>query len=392
MWNCKVIASIKKLTPMNRKILHPILFILLICLSCKFNENNHFNEKIIGNWAYTRIEYSEIDTNKDGNLIPPTPINFYENDSGYTFSKNNVCENKRGYFKENTKNELENSASTYLGNTTTYKIEKDSLKIFNISDSSWNSRKIYSITDDTLTFQAEKGILIKYTKIKNKPKAKVKVERIIVSSSGCYGTCPISDVSIDESGNVIFFGDQYNSKNGFFTSNITTAEYEELTKDLRFIDIMELKPYYQANRTDDETVYITFISDNKILKSVTDYGAKSPHQLVWTYTPIRYLYQKLTLAPHQKPPLLLDDVQFEASKKSCVLSRSESFFLSTELSKAKVTSKSFQKKYKINSWDDNTIGYTDGRFYQLKDKTLDLGYNFLTKNNLNLKFKERNYN
>lgn len=377
---------------MNRKILHPILFILLICLSCKFNENNHFNEKIIGNWAYTRIEYSEIDTNKDGNLIPPTPINFYENDSGYTFSKNNVCENKRGYFKENTKNELENSASTYLGNTTTYKIEKDSLKIFNISDSSWNSRKIYSITDDTLTFQAEKGILIKYTKIKNKPKAKVKVERIIVSSSGCYGTCPISDVSIDESGNVIFFGDQYNSKNGFFTSNITTAEYEELTKDLRFIDIMELKPYYQANRTDDETVYITFISDNKILKSVTDYGAKSPHQLVWTYTPIRYLYQKLTLAPHQKPPLLLDDVQFEASKKSCVLSRSESFFLSTELSKAKVTSKSFQKKYKINSWDDNTIGYTDGRFYQLKDKTLDLGYNFLTKNNLNLKFKERNYN
>ena len=392
MWNCKVIASIKKLTPMNRKILHPILFILLICLSCKFNENNHFNEKIIGNWEYTRIEYSEIDTNKDGNLIPPTPINFYENDSGYTFSKNNVCENKRGYFKENTKNELENSASTYLGNTTTYKIEKDSLKIFNISDSSWNSRKIYSITDDTLTFQAEKGILIKYTKIKNKPKAKVKVERIIVSSSGCYGTCPISDVSIDESGNVIFFGDQYNSKNGFFTSNITTAEYEELTKDLRFIDIMELKPYYQANRTDDETVYITFISDNKILKSVTDYGAKSPHQLVWTYTPIRHLYQKLTLAPHQKPPLLLDDVQFEASKKSCVLSRSESFFLSTELSKAKVTSKSFQKKYKINSWGDNTIGYTDGRFYQLKDKTLDLGYNFLTKNNLNLKFKERNYN
>lgn len=191
---------------------------------------------------------------------------------------------------------------------------------------------------------------------------------------------------------MIFFGDQYNSKNGFFTSNITTAEYEELTKDLRFIDIMELKPYYQANRTDDETVYITFISDNKILKSVTDYGAKSPHQLVWTYTPIRHLYQKLTLAPHQKPPLLLDDVQFEASKKSCVLSRSESFFLSTELSKAKVTSKSFQKKYKINSWGDNTIGYTDGRFYQLKDKTLDLGYNFLTKNNLNLKFKERNYN
>ena len=163
---------------MNRKILHSILLIVLACLSCKFNENNHFNEKIIGNWAYKRIDYSEIDAKKDEVFIL-TPINFYESGNGYTFSKNNVCENKLGYFKVNTKNDLKNSSLTYLGNTTTYKIEKDSLKIFNISDSSWNSRKIHSITEDTLTFQAEKGILIKYVRIKNKPKAKVKIEPTI---------------------------------------------------------------------------------------------------------------------------------------------------------------------------------------------------------------------
>lgn len=376
---------------MNRKILHSILLIVLACLSCKFNENNHFNEKIIGNWAYKRIDYSEIDAKKDEVFIL-TPINFYESGNGYTFSKNNVCENKLGYFKVNTKNDLKNSSLTYLGNTTTYKIEKDSLKIFNISDSSWNSRKIHSITEDTLTFQAEKGILIKYVRIKNKPKAKVKIERIVVSSSGCFGTCPISDISIDKSGNVMFFGEQYNSKNGFFTSKTSTDAYEELMKDFQFINIRELKPNYRASWTDDETVYITFISDNKILKSVTDYGAKSPNQLIWAYTPIRYLYQKLTLVPDKKPPLLLVDVQFETSKKNCVLTRSESFFLSTELSKAKETNKSFQKKYKVNSWGDNTIGYTDGRFYQFKGKTLDLGYNFLTKNDLYLKFKEKNYN
>jgi len=377
---------------MNRETLKTIFFIALACLSCKFNENNHFSEKIIGNWEYIKIDYSNIKTEKDEVSIPPTPINFYENDSGYTFSKNNICENKRGYFKENTKNELENSASTYLGNTTTYKIEKDSLKIFNISDSSWNSRKIYSITDDTLTFQAEKGILIKYAKTKDNPKNSVKFDKIVVSSSGCYGICPIADVSIDKSGNVMFFGYKYNLRNGFFTSEITMDDYQEIMKNFQFIDIIKLKPTYIANWTDDETVYITFISDNKIIKSVADYGAKSPKQLIWAYTPIRYLYQKLTLAPHKKPPLLLDDIQFEASKKICGLSRSESFFLSTELSKAKVTSKSFQKKYKINSWGDNTIGYTDGRFYQFKGKTLDLGYNFLIRNSLYLRFKEENFN
>jgi hypothetical protein len=56
-----------------------------------------------------------------------------------------------------------------------------------------------------------------------------------------------------------------------------------------------LKDHYSTNWTDDQEVNITFAKDNKIVKSISDYGRQSPKNFRINIEPLTYLYQKLKL-------------------------------------------------------------------------------------------------
>ncbi|KAF2513774.1 hypothetical protein EYY60_05985 [Flavobacterium zhairuonense] len=85
--------------------------------------------------------------------------------------------------------------------------------------------------------------------------------------------------------------------------------------------------------------------------------------------------------------------RFEKGNQICELTKADSFYLLTEIFKGKETAYHFDNKYKIEFWnnqDKKEIIYTDGRYFKCKDKTIDIGYNFLTENNLNDKFSLKN--
>lgn len=371
------------------------IFILTILalFSCKSEKEQQLEKDIVGEWTYIRtLDIRKPNANDE--LLPPPPP-FRRNTSGYIFNEDKSCENKLGYYKRIEGNEREERKIIYLGNKTKYKIEYDSLKIFNLLDNSWQSQKIFSITNDTLTIQTSDSLFAKYVRIKYQLKPNETYDKIIVSSSGCYGACPILDISIDKNGNVIYLGKRYNTQNGFFTSKISKVEYQNIETNFKKAEIKNLKDSYQANRTDDETVTITFVKNDKIVKSITDYGRQAPAELIWAYSPVRFLYQQINLKP-LKPEITNFpkwSISFETNQKICNLTKSESFYLLTEIFKGKEVVQKFDSKYKIEFWNDNDkkeILFTDGRIFKFTNKTIDIGYNFLTENNLTTKFRNKN--
>lgn len=377
---------------MKQKISLYVLTVFIL-YSCQKNNYTQLNKNILGEWTYIKTE-DQRKPQKISDIKFPPPSPFGNHIPGYIFLENNVCENKSGYFKFIKANEREDRKTFFLGTTTKYKIENDSLKILDLVSKTWENQKIHSIIGDTLTTQISDSIFGKYARTKYKIDPNENYDKIIVSSSGCYGSCPVSNISIDDNGNILFYGQHYNTKNGIFKSKISKNQYQKIQTNFKKADIKNLKDNYEANWTDDETVSITFIKNNKIVKSISDYGRKSPSDLIWAYTPVRYLYQQIKLTPlkTEKPLLSLWRISFTKGNQICDLTKSDSFYLLTEIFKGKETTYKFENLYQIEFWNDKDKKErinTDGRFFKYRNKTVDIGYNFLTKNNLADKFRQK---
>jgi hypothetical protein len=371
-------------------IIYAFFFILY---SCQTHNDKQFKKDIIGEWTYIRTDDQRKQI-KSNTLKPIPPSVFGNHIPGYIFSENNNCENKSGYFNSIDAINREDRKTIFLGNKTSYKIENDSLKILNLVDKTWENQKIYSIIGDTLTVEMGDSLYVKYAKSRYKINPNEKYDKIIVSSSGCYGSCPIANISIDKKGNVFYFGQSYNTQNGFFKSKITENQFQEIEARFKKANIQNLEDNYEADWTDDETITITFIKNHKIVKTISDYGRKSPINLIWAYTPVRFLYQQIKLTPLANEKVLLSNwaISFTTNHQVCNLTKSEAFYLFTEIHKGKQTAQNFANTYKIEFWNNENkkeILYSDGRFFKLKNKTIDLGYNFLTENNLTEKFIDK---
>ncbi|MEZ4905550.1 MAG: hypothetical protein R2822_29200 [Spirosomataceae bacterium] len=161
--------------------------------------------------------------------------------------------------------------------------------------------------------------------------------------------------------------------------------------------IEDLKSRYMASHTDDEEVEVSFVKDNKVIKSIYDYGHASPHVFVSAYT---YLMNRIdNLTDLQKSSqALFQSVSFNYylthSKIGHSLLRSESFWLWSKLLKAKIIKK-LPAQSKLNyileknkDWveiiDKNgniqnrpleyyTLILSDGNQYKVKNKTLSDG-------------------
>jgi len=383
-----------------------ILLIVFYLAACNTDREEKFKKPICGEWIFVRSGSDNEERNKEKkrdkkqNELPPSIFENLNFRKGYIFYSNNSCEDKRGYFKRIEGKSREERKTVFLGTDTKYKIEDDSLKIFDLAACIWRGIKIRSITSDTLTLEVKDSIFFKYAKTKYLIDKAQTFDMILVSTSACYGSCPISSTSIDKYGNLIFYGQGYNTKSGLFKSKINQDYYRRIEMNFKKANIDKLNENYSVNWTDDQTISVTFIKNNKIYKTISDYGRKAPREFYWAYTPVSYLYQKLDLKPfivNTQEALSIIPACFENKGKICELARSERFYLITELYKGKVLKHEFDKKYILKYWDakDSLQNIsTDGRYYQLgnKDKItiIDLGYNFLTKNNLFKKFRKKN--
>jgi hypothetical protein len=257
--------------------------------------------------------------------------------------------------------------SHMLDNQTVYKIENDSLYIFGLSDSCWQKRKIKLITKDSLIFQNAANQYEKYVRIRYISKKK-QFDKIILTTSGGWGSFPVMSVQLERNGNFYFIGEQNTERIGYFKAKVPSQLLDRLIRNLDNVDILKLEDGLPV--LDSQCLSVVFMREDTIIKQVLWNHSCDPPEYQTTVFQLKYLYQQLNLDSISKSPIPLSKCRsfsFEKNRKHLALSSSLCFLLWPELI----------------DYDLKKIE-TDGRFYQFIFKSkpsyaVDLGYNFVDR-------------
>lgn len=114
------------------------------------------------------------------------------------------------------------------------------------------------------------------------------IEKIEFSTSGCFGTCPIFDLTIHSDRSAEWFAKRFNKIDnrevkGDFNSTITKNKFEEIINLLNYIDFVNLKDDYSVGWTDDQTATLKVTYNNGKIKTIKDYGLKGTRGLEKLY-------------------------------------------------------------------------------------------------------------
>jgi hypothetical protein len=358
------------------------IYLLSLCLfacSCKQRASQSANEKnILGDWVQVR---NPVPLNKRDLVLEL----FDFSRSGFSFYANHTFDNRRGYIKRT------DSASLFLGTLSKYDIKADTLKLLNLDSNKWENYKIVKLTRDSLQF-IEDDRLATFKHCDIKQHFNLSFDKIILSTSGCYGSCPIMSIILNNDGSVFFRGIKYTNKKGIFTGTITKEDFNLLQRGFLTTNIDSLKNKYVAGWTDDETISTNFVKDGKIYKTIDDYGRTAPFQFTWAYNQVRYLYQKIALKTVSPPKVVkyfnyVKYSSFRANKKIAELTESETSLLFDYIRNGKPSTVKFKPRFKLNIG----LGYfkhmefeTDGRYYKFminnKPNVVDIGFNFYDVN------------
>lgn len=388
-----------------------LIYLFTLLVSCSINEGSHekdqqLRDNICGDWEKITEKKDYLDN------IPNLPFFFQQ---GMTISLDSI-EFYLGFFKSEIDSLTGRRTQQYMGNMVPYKTHQDSIICKNPITEKWEYKwKFLSRTKDTLKLAINDTIIFSYKKLHYNIDTLPDFDQIIYSSSGCYGSCPIIDISIDKKGNVLFQGEGFVKPLGFYSSMVNDKTQKYIFNKFRKANPLRLSDEYAVGHTDDESITTTYIKNGKIIKTIDDYGAASTNALIWAYVPIANIHNSIQL-----DSLPIDDpfypklqyFTFKKDKLTLSLKKSESFYLWTELKKAKQTTESFKSKYKMDFMRNYTYWgpdpnkarkhkyeikalTTDGRYFKFEfigenPITYDLGYNFIETNFKSSDFKKPN--
>ena len=385
----------------TRTIILSLLTTLLISCNTttdRDKSDKQLRENISGDW-----EIINEKGKNSANDFPPPPS--FSIPPGMTISNDSI-EFYLGFYKEDRDGITGKRTRLYLGNIAAYKIDKDSIIINNPLTENWEFKwKFISRKNDTLKLAINDTTIIKYKKLNYNLDTLPDFDQIIYSSSGCYGSCPIIDISITKEGNVLFQGEGYVKSLGFYSGNLDTKTKNYIFNKFKRANPLRLRDNYSVGHTDDQSLTTTFIQNGKIVKTIHDYGMVGTNELIWAYIPISNIHStiKLDSLPMDEP--FYPKLHYFTFKKGGLilpLEKSESFYLWTELKKSINTDEQFKSKYKLtfsrnytywgpdpNETRQNKFEIisvtTDGRLYKFEFKnekslTYNLGYNFIDRN------------
>jgi hypothetical protein len=134
------------------------IFLFFILVSCQSNENKNLESKISGKWIFVE-EYFITRYNDEGFEEPPPPP--IENLGFYFFSKDS-CEANQMFVDLKTKDV---DYWKKLGRKTIYKVDKDSLKVFNRTLNVWQSASIMKLDHNNLVLNYGNLVIKKFVRV-----------------------------------------------------------------------------------------------------------------------------------------------------------------------------------------------------------------------------------
>jgi hypothetical protein len=94
--------------------------------------------------------------------------------------------------------------------------------------------------------------------------------RITLNAGPCFGTCPVFEVSVDESGHVAYQGEEFVAEKGPFTRDVPSADAHAVYDALRRVHFWDLRDRYATEEdgcpgvsTDAQTLVWTAVVDGR---------------------------------------------------------------------------------------------------------------------------------
>lgn len=376
-----------------------ILFLLLSLAWISCTEPPDYRQ-LIGTWKLV------ADSHPEDSYIFLSPSTI-----AIEFLDDSTVDLKQPHFavKEPVEAGLFNRRFHYLGTSAQYLIQDDSLTVLDTQDPVW-SRKlgVVRLSEDTLILQSAQGRQLTFRKQHYALDSAPALDEISLVSTNCYGPCPYIKTIIDSTGQVFLFVSEYGGLSGYFVGQVPDSVFSSIRLQFQKADIPHLKREYSANHTDDASIYISLVHRNTIVHSLYDYGNAGTAELVWAYTPLKYLYQSMKLEPLDSTaiPAYIDQWSFwfEKEGKRIALTESETFLLVNYLRKGNQVVQEGTLPYTLGFVPPFSVSFsqggqgrpspsegeltsitTDGRVYTVhlhaqKPVTIDIGFNFLERN------------
>lgn len=111
---------------------------------------------------------------------------------------------------------------------------------------------------------------------------RIDFKQIKITTSPCFGTCPIFEMTINNSKQALLNAKEYNNLTGNYKSNIDEKTFSDLEGLLTYINIDSLKNNYAISWTDNPSID-TEIEYNGSVKKIHDYGLEGSFGLKRLY-------------------------------------------------------------------------------------------------------------
>ena len=369
-------------------------FIGISLLSCDSNKDKlqmerQVKEVVIGEWDFVE-EISKYDLLGGPELPLPNPRPGEFN--SISISKDSI-EFYLGIYDFSVFSEKEKSKKSFYGTLTNYKMNYDTLVIHNLVRPNHAYKwKFERCENDTLEFRLRDSTLVRYKRIYPINETLPTFDKVVVSTTGCYGTCEVLNLLINTKGELLFQGQYFVNPLGFYSGKLNSAITQNIFRKFEKANPLALKDYYTESISDQSSTFVSLIKDDKIVKTIEDYSFRSPKEFIWAYLPLTSMYQLTSLNSLKKDVIpQLTYFEFKKGNKILNIKKSESFYLFSELENAVQTNVDFKPKYELlfhqNETDLNKISNikTDGRYFKYnfensKVVIVDVGYNFIESN------------
>lgn len=143
------------------------IFLIFLLIGCQSKESKNYESKISGRWFFAE-EYFITRYDDQGFEEPPPPP---RERLGYNFFSKDSCESNLQYRlvdfegKSNQNFIFERDVKKDLGRKTIYKIENDSLKIFDRTFNRWESFYIMSLDKNNLVLNNHNLVIQKFARV-----------------------------------------------------------------------------------------------------------------------------------------------------------------------------------------------------------------------------------
>lgn len=165
----------------------------------------------------------------------------------------------------------------------------------------YQPEEFYATHNDELITQSyifRHGELIEY----NPNPIRYDIEKIAFSTRGCYGSCPVFKLTINESRqaelNAIRFNRTYDPESqqptlmeGLYLTDLSPERYEKLIDQINYLDFPTLKDNYTLPATDQPSSTLTITYGDGQVKAIQDYGKNGTfglRNLYITLTKLRF--------------------------------------------------------------------------------------------------------